>query len=83
MAVQLDVAVDVRVNPDLHPQNAASLELYDDDTKGDLAQVVTAFDTAYQAAAKRGGSAYLNRSWAFSKWFSASVMPPPLWAPAG
>lgn len=50
--MQLDVAVDVRVTPDLHPQNVASLELYNDDTKGDLAQVVTAFDTAYQAAAK-------------------------------
>ncbi len=31
----------------------------------------------------RGGSVDLNRFWAFSKWFSASVTPPPLRASAG
>jgi hypothetical protein len=31
----------------------------------------------------RGGSVCLNRFRAFSKWISASVMPPPLWASAG
>ena len=52
MAMNLEMAVDVRVSADLHPQNVASLELYDEDTKPVLAQVVTAFDEAYQAAAK-------------------------------
>ncbi len=31
----------------------------------------------------RGGSVYLNRFWAFSKWFSASITPPALQAAAG
>lgn len=48
MAVDLEMAVNTLVTAGLHPQNVASLEDYDDDTKGELAQVVTAFDEAYQ-----------------------------------
>lgn len=52
MAETLEVAVDTRVSPGLHPQVVASLDDYDDDTKGVLGQVVTAFDTAYQGVRK-------------------------------
>jgi hypothetical protein len=44
--------VSTLVTPSLHPQTVASLEDYDDDTKGELAQVVTAFDTAYKGVAQ-------------------------------
>ncbi|WP_323042035.1 hypothetical protein [Gemmobacter sp.] len=52
MAVDLEVDVDTRVSPSLHPQVVASMNDYDDDTKGVLGQVVTAFDTAYQGIRK-------------------------------
>lgn len=39
--------------------------------------------SANLGSAYRGGSVDLNRFWAFSKWFSASVMPPPLRVSAG
>jgi hypothetical protein len=52
MAVDLEMEVGTLVTPSLHPQTVASLEDYDDDTKGELAQVVTAFDTAYKGVAQ-------------------------------
>ncbi|WP_333830519.1 hypothetical protein [Pararhodobacter sp.] len=52
MAVDLGMEVGTLVTPSLHPQTVASLEDYDDDTKGELAQVVTAFDTAYKGIAQ-------------------------------
>ena len=52
MAVDLEMEVGTLVTPSLHPQTVASLEDYDDDTKGELAQVVTAFDTAYKGIAQ-------------------------------
>ncbi|MBK6467316.1 MAG: hypothetical protein IPF96_10985 [Rhodobacter sp.] len=52
MAVDLEMEVGTLVTPSLHPQTVASLEDYDDDTKGELAQVVTAFDTAYRGIAQ-------------------------------
>lgn len=52
MAVDLELGVDTRVTAGLHPQSVASLEDYDDDTKGHLEQVVQAFTVAYEGAAK-------------------------------
>ena len=47
MAVDLELGVDQRVTPSLHPQVVASIEDYDDETKGELQQVVEAFTHAY------------------------------------
>ena len=47
MAVDLELGVDQRVTPSLHPQVVASIEDYDDETKGELQQVVQAFTHAY------------------------------------
>ena len=52
MAVDLELGVDTRVTAGLHPQSVASLEDYDDDTKGHLEQVVQAFTVAYEGAGK-------------------------------
>nr|WP_162623898.1 hypothetical protein [Paracoccus saliphilus] len=52
MTEVLEVAVDTRVSPCLHPQVVAFLDDYDDNSKGVLGQVLTAFDTAYQGMRK-------------------------------
>lgn len=54
MSVNLEVPVDVRVSQGLHPQNvvAAVGDDYDDETKGDVAQVIEAFDGAYKAISR-------------------------------
>lgn len=52
MAVDLELGVDTRVTAGLHPQSVASLEDYDEDTKGHLEQVVQAFTVAYEGAGK-------------------------------
>lgn len=52
MAVDLKLPVDVRVTQGLHPQNVASIEDFDDDTRGVLGQVVDAFTVAYDGVAK-------------------------------
>lgn len=44
--------MDTRVTAGLHPQSVASLEDYDDHTKGHLEQVVQAFTVAYEGAGK-------------------------------
>lgn len=48
MSVNLGLGVNVLVSPSLHPQNVASLEDYDSETEGELAQVVDAFKHAYE-----------------------------------
>ncbi len=59
----------------------------EDITSGDLmigGKRMNAVDPAERGLAMvRGGSVYLNRFWAFSKWFSASITPPALQAAAG
>jgi hypothetical protein len=52
MAQDLGMGVDARVTPSLHPQVVASLDEYDDDTKGELQQVVEAFTQAYTVSAQ-------------------------------
>lgn len=52
MAVDLELGVDTRVTAGLHPQSVASLELYDEETRGHLEQVVQAFTVAYEGAGK-------------------------------
>ena len=52
MPKDLGIAIDERVTAGLHPQNVGSMEDYDSDTEGVLAQVATAFDTAYQGIIK-------------------------------
>ncbi len=52
MAQNLEMGIDTAVTPALHPQNVASLEEYDDETKVVLGSVVTAFDEAYQGIGK-------------------------------
>lgn len=52
MAVDLELPVDTRVTAGLHAQVVASLEDFDDDTRGHLEQAVEAFRTAYEGAGK-------------------------------
>lgn len=51
MPVDLGMGVDTRVTPSLHPQNVASMDLFDSDTSGELQQVVDAFRVTYEAIA--------------------------------
>ena len=48
MAIDLGLGIDTSVTPALHPQVVASLEDYDDETRGHLDQVVQAFTFAYE-----------------------------------
>lgn len=41
------MGIDTRITPALHPQSVASMEDFDDDTAGELQQVVDAFTQAY------------------------------------
>lgn len=52
MAVDLGMGVDPRVTPAFHPQNIASMDEYDDDTKGELQQAVHAFTALYEGIGK-------------------------------
>lgn len=52
MPKDLELPVDTRINLGLHPQSVASLEEYDDDTEGDLRQVVDAFVQSYDVVGK-------------------------------
>ena len=52
MARDLELGVDGRVTPALHPQVVASLEDFDSDTEGELQQVVEAFTHAYETVGK-------------------------------
>jgi hypothetical protein len=52
MARDLELGIDGRVTPALHPQVVASLEDFDSDTEGELQQVVEAFTHAYETVGK-------------------------------
>jgi len=52
MARDLELGIDERVTPSLHPQVVASLEDFDSDTEGELQQVVEAFTHAYETVGK-------------------------------
>jgi hypothetical protein len=52
MAIDLELEVDHMVTLDLHPQVVASLPDFDEETRGELQQVVDAFDGAYQSVRK-------------------------------
>lgn len=52
MAVDLGMGVDTEVTPSLHPQLVASLDEYDDQTSGELQQVLEAFKFAYEGVGK-------------------------------
>ncbi|AZQ66057.1 hypothetical protein EF888_02310 [Silicimonas algicola] len=48
MSITDDVKVDTRITPALHPGVVENIDGYGDDTKDVLAQVMTAFSTAYE-----------------------------------
>lgn len=52
MPQNLGMGIDTRITPALHPQVVASLDDYDSETEGHLAQVVEAFQLAYEGASK-------------------------------
>lgn len=52
MAQDLELGVDTRVSASFHPQVIASLDEYDDDTKGELQQAVAAFTSLYEGVGK-------------------------------